>query len=189
MTCLMMISHLGTLNAQTLVYDAFLENRKVGQLTVVKEEVDNVIRIHSRTEIRANIPFLVTVELDVKSSYLNGVLVESKAVSTHNGKVYSTVNIMQSSDGYTLEKDDKITELTDEKLKGADCFYFEEPRTSIQVIALASGEHYEIETTTSPGEYVFVRDKRDENRYYLNGILQEVDINHKLYTVILKLVQ
>jgi hypothetical protein len=189
MTCFILVIHLGTLNAQTLVYDTFLENRKVGQLTVVKEEVDNVTRIHSVTEIKANIPFLVTVELDVKSSYLNGVLVESKAVSTHNGKVYSTVNIIQSANGYTLEKDGDITELPDQKLKGADCFYFEEPTTSIQVVALASGEYYQVNTATSPGEYVFVRDKRDENRYYLNGVLQEVDINHKLYTVVLKLVQ
>lgn len=178
-----------SMQAQTLVYDALLDDKKVGELTVIKEKIGNVSKIHSLTEIHANIPFPVTVKLDVKSSYIDGVLIESKAITTHNGKAYSTINIRQSADGYSLEKNGNTSQLSTLKLVGADFYYFIEPTNSAQVIALASGDLYQIKTTTNLGEYIFVRGNKDEYRFYRNSVLQEMDVHHKLYTIELKLVR
>lgn len=171
-----------TINAQTLTYEAFLKGHKVGELVVVKEVSDNKTSIHSSTNLEVHMLFKLKVQITSHSIYLDGVLVESEANSKQNGHLHSSVIINQIDDGYNIDIDGTESTISDKGIIAADELYFEEPKDISHTIALATGQYLEIQKGEN-GEYFFVHDGKKESHRYKNGVLEQVIINHKLYTV------
>ena len=154
-------------------------------MIVQKEVSDNKTSILSTTHIEAHLLFKLTVDIEIESIYQNGILVESTAVSKQNGHVHSKVSLYQKEDTYSLTVDGDRSELNYQELLGADLFYFEEPKQIKHAIALASGEYLTIEKDADD-RYFFVHDGKKESHRYEDQVLQQVEIEHSLYTITLK---
>lgn len=175
----------GSILGQTLQYDAFLAGQRVGEFIIQKEVSDNKTSIMSKTHIEAHLLFSLTVNIETTSIYIDEVLVESETIQKQNGKIHSSVIIHQTDEGYVIDFDGDRKELKEEFLLGADLFYFEEPKQIQQSLELASGELLSIQKDEQ-GRYFFTHDGKKELHQYKNGKLDNVEINHQLYTIILK---
>lgn len=182
--CLISSSLIG----QTLTYDAYLKGHKVGEMIVVKEVSDNKTSVTSKTHIEAHMLFTIRVDIEAKATYMDGILIESDATSKQNGHLHASIQIDKTENGYTIDDDGDQTTISSAGLVGADMLYFEEPTKLSHTIALASGQYLDIEKGAN-GEYFFVHDGKKESHQYANGVLQQVIIDHKLYTVTMKLRQ
>lgn len=176
---------LGSLQSQTLYYDASLHGHQVGELVIKKEVSDNKTSIISKTHIEAHLLFSLTVDITTESVYVNDILVESETISKQNDKIHSSVMIYQKDQGYIINIDGDEDLLKESELLGADLLYFEEPKQIKKSLALASGELLQIQRDEK-GRYFFIHDGKEELHEYENGKLDNVEINHKLYTIILK---
>ncbi len=174
------------LAGQTLTYDAFLKGHKVGEMTIVKEVSDNKTSVISKTHIEAHMLFTIKVDIETNATYMDGVLIESDATSRQNGHLHASIKIHKTDNGYTIDDDGDKESLASTGLVGADMLYFEEPASLSNTIALASGQYLDIEKGSN-GEYFFVHDGKKESHQYANGVLEQVIIDHKLYTVTMKL--
>jgi len=172
-------------SGQTLRYDAILRGHSVGELKVVKEVSDNKTTIETSTHIVAHMLFKITVDVTTKSTYMDGVLIESEAVSKQNGHIHESVYIHKTDNGYSIDVDGEKEQLNVETLIGADTLYFEEPKSISHTMALASAQYLDIEKGKG-GAYFFVHDGKKESHQYKAGVLEEVVIEHKLYTVTMK---
>jgi len=171
--------------AQTLTYDAILRGHKVGEMEVVQEVSDNKTAIVSNTHIEAHLLFSITLDIEINSTYVDGVLVESQAQTFQNGKLHSSTMIHKADQGYRIDNDGIKSTLNKDALIGADLLYFEEPSKIKEALALVSGEYLTIDQDTDD-LYFFIHDGKKEKHRYDNGELEEVVIDHKLYTVTLK---
>ncbi len=176
------------LHAQKLTYDAYLRGNKVGKMTVVREVSDNKTSISSTTHIEAHMLFTIKVDVSSESVYQNGELIESTAVSKQNGNIHSQVEVIKKNNNYAVNIDGELKTLNKNSIVGADVLYFEEPKQIKETLALASGEELKIENE-GEGNYFFIHGGKKEKHQYANGILQQVTIEHSLYTVVLKLQQ
>lgn len=173
---------------QTYVYDAFIKNHKVGQMTVVREVNDESEKISVKTHIEAHMLVKIRVDFESHSTYMNGALVNAEAISKTNGHVHSKAITTRKNGRYFAERNDlKPVGLDMEDYYGGDLFYFEEPKNISQVYALATGE---LLAVTKEGEdiYYFEHDGKKELHRYEEGKLAELRIEHRLYTVVFKLV-
>lgn len=172
--------------SQKLTYEAFLKGHKVGELTITKEVSDNKTSIHTTTNLEVHMLFKVKVDIESHSIYMNGALIESEALSHQNGHLHSSVQVHQTNNGYDIDIDGEKSSISDKMIIGADELYFEEPKDIQHTVALASGQYLDIQKGEN-GEYFFVHDGKKESHQYENGILKQVVIDHKLYTVTMKL--
>lgn len=171
---------------QKLTYEAFLKGKKIGELVVQKENSDNKTSIRSITNLEVHMLFKMKIDVETKSIYMDGVLKESEATSHQNGHLHSSVQIHQTNSGYSIDVDGDKSAITDKEIIGADELYFEEPSDISHTIALASGQYLDIQKGEN-GEYFFVHDGKKESHRYEKGILQQVVIEHSLYTITMKL--
>ena len=178
-----------TILCQTLTYDAFLKDQKVGQMVVNREISDNKTTIKAQTIIKAHMIFTIKVDINTQSTYINDILTESESVSKQNGHIHSSVQVYKTNSGYTINNNGDKTTLNSSGLIGADMLYFEAPQHIGHTLALASGQYLEIQKGAQD-EYYFEHDgKKERHQYTPSGVLQQVVIDHQLYTVILKLQQ
>lgn len=186
LTTILFLAITSAISAQTLTYEAFMKGHKVGEMVAVREVSDNKISIHSSTHLEVHMLFRLKVDVISKSIYMDGELKESEASSKQNGHLHSSVMIHQTDNGYDINIDGDLSQIKDKSIIGADELYFEEPTDLSHTIALASGQYLDIQKGQN-GEYFFVHDGKKESHQYKDGILQQVIIKHKLYTVIMKL--
>lgn len=174
-----------SLHAQTHVYEAFIRGNKVGEMKVVQEVNDEREKISVVTHIEAHMLGTIRVDFESHSTYMDGKLIESTAISKTNGRVHSQTETSLKNGQYVVKEGRRSKTLQETTLYGGDLFYCEEPTDIKQVYSLASGEFLEVEKAS--GGYYFVHDGKKELHKYQNGILQELQIDHRLYTVIFRL--
>ncbi len=174
------------LSAQTHLYEAFIKGHKVGEMKVVQEVNDESEKISVVTHIEAHMLVTIRVDFESHSSYMDGQLVEATAISKTNGRVHSQAQTSFKNGAYTARVDRKTKVLEQKTIYGGDLFYCEEPVDLKEVYSLASGELLQVEKA-GDHEYYFVHDGKKELHKYANGVLKELQIDHRLYTVIFKL--
>lgn len=174
------------LSAQTHVYEAFIKGNKVGEMTVVQEVNDESEKISVVTHIEAHMLVTIRVDFESHSSYMDGRLVEATAISKTNGRVHSQAQTSFKNGGYTAKVDRKTKTIAQKTIYGGDLFYCEEPVDFKEVYSLASGELLQVEKAGEHA-YYFIHDGKKELHKYANGVLTELQIDHRLYTVIFKL--
>ncbi|GAB5526626.1 MAG: hypothetical protein Roseis2KO_44980 [Roseivirga sp.] len=180
------LSFATSINAQTHVYEAFIRGNKVGEMKVVQEVNDESEKISVVTHIEAHMLVSIRVDFESHSSYMDGKLIEATAISKTNGRVHSQAQTSFKNGSYTVKVDRKTKTLAQKTIYGGDLFYCEEPTDMKEVYSLASGELLQVEKA-GDHEYYFVHDGKKELHKYTDGVLSELQIDHRLYTVIFKL--
>ncbi|HEY9116744.1 MAG TPA: DUF6134 family protein [Roseivirga sp.] len=174
------------IHAQQLIYEGFMRGEKVGELIANREVNDEMTKISLETRIEAHMLVKIVVEMNSESVYRDLALVEASSVAKANGHLKSSVITIKKDNGYQLDVNGDKSQLQSKSLIGADIFYFEEPANLKQIYALASGEMLEV-VKGGENEYYFVHDGKKELHRYEDGLLQEVEINHALYSLTFKL--
>lgn len=175
-----------TANSQELVYEGFMNGKKVGELVAIREVNDENTKIILKTNIEAHMLVKITVELHSESMYANQSLIQASSISKVHGSVKSDVQTVKKGGFYEVQVDGDVKTVDKNSLIGADIFYFEEPKNIDSVYALATGEMMKVEK----GEgsiYYFEHDGKKQYHKYSEGILHEVEISHALYTMTFKL--
>ncbi len=174
------------LPGQTRVYDAFIHGNKVGEMKVVREVNDESEKISVSTYIVAHMIVKIRVDFESYSTYMEGKLMESEAVTKTNGHIHSKAHSIFKEGYYEVTVGKKTKRIDRPKLFGGDLFYLEEPVNIDEAYALATGDMLEV-IKQEEGEYYFEHDGKKELHKYVEGQLKELHLEHKLYTVIFKL--
>lgn len=172
--------------SQTHVYEAFIKGHKVGEMKVVQEVNDESEKISVITHIEAHMLVKIRVDFESHSSYMDGKLIDATAISKTNGRLHSLAQTSFKDGRYGVKVDRKTKTLNQKTIYGGDLFYCEEPEGINEVYSLASGEMIRVEKA-GDHTYYFVHDGKKELHKYDEGVLTELQIDHKLYTVTFKL--
>ena len=173
-------------NVQTYVYDAFIKGHDVGEMTVDREVNDESEKISVTSRIKAHMLVTIRVDFDSNSTYMDGALVEAEAITKTNGHLHSQAKTILKDGKYQVNLDGDSKQVAGSKLIGGDMFYFEEPTNVKKIYSLASAEMLDVSTASS-NEYYFEYDGKKELHKYSNGVLSEMRLEHRLYTVVFKL--
>lgn len=176
----------GITQAQELVYEGFLHGEKVGELIATREVNDEMTKITLDTRIEAHMLVKIVVEMNSESVYRDLALVEASSVAKANGHLKSSVITIKKDNGYQIDINGEMSQISHKSLVGADIFYFEEPTQIQSIYALASGEMLKV-VKSRENEYFFEHDGKKELHKYIGGVLHEVEINHALYSLTFKL--
>ncbi|OEK01135.1 hypothetical protein BFP97_06260 [Roseivirga sp. 4D4] len=175
-----------TAYGQTLIYDAYIRGDNVGEMKVIREVNDEATKITVDTHIEAHMIVKITVDFKSSSTYMNNKLLIGEAESRTNGHLKSSVHTTFKDQHYELNKDGKISKLNRNDLVGADYYYFEVPDNGTESYALATGGMLEM-VRKDQNSFYFEHDKKKELHTFKNGVLQELEISHRLYTITFKL--
>jgi hypothetical protein len=173
------------LHSQTLIYDAFIRGDKVGEMKVIREVNDEATKIIVDTHIEAHM--LVKIEVDFKSSstYMDNKLLLGKAETRTNGHLKSSVYTVLKDGHYNIDIDGESSKINKDELVGADYYYFEVPENGAESYALATGGILDM-VKEDQNEFYFEHDDKKEIHTFKNGVLQELEISHRFYTITFK---
>ena len=155
-------------------------------MTAYREVNDESEKISVTSYIDAHIFAKARTDFESHSTYIDGRLVEAEAISKTNGHIYSKATTILKNGKYQAQVDKKLVSIEHEKIIGGDLFYFEEPINIDNVYMLATGQMLNVESS-SEHEFYFEHNGKKELHKYVDGVLNEMRLEHKLYTVIFKL--
>ncbi|WP_420386243.1 DUF6134 family protein [Roseivirga sp.] len=179
-----------SLSAQELVYEGFLNDKKVGELQVIREVNDENTKIMVSSLIEVHALVKISVELSSESMYVNQHLMQSSATTKVHGDVRTDIQMIKKSGYYSLENNGKSSRINKSAILGADLLYFEEPINIKRVYALATGDELEIvKSDEDENAYYFQHNGKKEYHKYVEGVLHEIEINHMLYNITFRLKQ
>ena len=184
--CIIVATNTILSNAQTYVYDAFIKGHNVGEMTVDREVNDESEKISVISHIKAHMLVTIRVDFESHATYMNGTLVEAEAISKTNGHLHSEATTILKNGKYQAKVDGNTKPVSGSELIGGDMFYFEEPTDIKKVYSLASGEMLNV-SKESANQYYFEHDGKKELHKFSDGVLSEMRLEHRLYTVIFKL--
>ena len=181
----MFLSSTVKLHGQTLIYDAFIRGDKVGEMKVIREVNDEATKIIVDTHIEAHM--LVKIEVDFKSSstYMDNKLLLGKAETRTNGHLKSSVYTVLKDGQYNIDIDGESSKINKDELVGADYYYFEVPKNGAESYALATGGILDM-VKKDQNEFYFEHDDKKEIHTFKNGVLHELEISHRFYTITFK---
>lgn len=175
------------LSGQELVYEGFMGEEKVGELVVSREVNDENVKIIVQTNLSAHLLVKVAIDIYSESMYVDQSLMQASAISKVNHKVHSDVETIRLNNGYRINVNGKSTSVDNQALIGADIFYFEEPVNIDSIYSLTTGKMLDVVKGDKSHVYYFEDDGKAEYHEYQNGILQQVQIKHTLYSIVFKL--
>jgi len=181
----MFLSSTVKLHGQTMIYDAFIRGDKVGEMKVIREVNDEATKIIVDTHIEAHM--LVKIEVDFKSSstYMDNKLLLGKAETRTNGHLKSSVYTVLKDGQYNIDIDGESSKINKDELVGADYYYFEVPENGAESYALATGGILDM-VKKDQNEFYFEHDDKKEIHTFKNGVLHELEISHRFYTITFK---
>lgn len=182
---LLSLSSTVELHSQTLIYDAFIRGDKVGEMKVIREINDEATKISVDTHIEAHM--LVKIEVDFKSSstYMDNKLLLGEAETRTNGHLKSSVYTVLKDGQYNIDIDGESSKINKDELVGADYYYFEVPENGAESYALATGGILDM-VKEDQNEFYFEHDDKKEIHTFKNGVLQQLEISHRFYTITFK---
>ncbi len=171
---------------QTLTYDAFIRGDNVGQMTVIREVNDEATKITVDTHIEAHMLVKIVVDFKSSSTYMDNKLLIGEAETSTNGHLKSSVHTVYKDGHYDVNIDGDTKRINQDDLVGADYYYFEVPENGAKSYALATGGILSM-VKNDQNEFYFEHDNKKEIHTFKNGLLQELEISHRFYTITFKL--
>ncbi|WP_208500592.1 DUF6134 family protein [Roseivirga sp. E12] len=184
--CIAITLFTSSVNGQTLTYDAFIRGDKVGEMKVIREVNDEATKITVDTHIEAHMIVKIVVDFKSSSTYMDNKLLIGEAESRTNGHLKNSVHTVFRDEHYELNKDGKSSKLDQKDLVGADYYYFEVPDNGTKSYALATGGMLNM-IMKDQNSFYFEHDGKKELHTFKDGVLQELEISHRLYTITFKL--
>ncbi len=170
---------------QTLTYDAFIRGDNVGEMTVIREVNDEATKITVDTHIEAHMLVKIVVDFKSSSTYMDNKLLIGEAQSRTNGHLKSSVHTVLKDGHYAVDIDGDVSRIDQNDLVGADYYYFEIPQNGAKSYALATGGMLNM-IKKGPNSFYFEHDDKKELHTFKDGILQSLEISHRLYTITFK---
>lgn len=168
-----------------MTYDAYIRGDKVGEMKVVREVNDEATKINVDTHIEAHMIVKIVVDFKSSSTYMNNKLLIGEAETRTNGHLKSSVHTVYKDGRYTVDIDGDAKRISQGDLVGADYYYFELPQNGAKSYALATGGMLNM-VRKGQNEFYFEHDDKKEVHTFKNGVLDQLEISHRLYTVTFK---
>ena len=172
-------------HGQTLIYDGYIKGHKVGEMSVEREINDESTKILVRTHVEAHMIVKITVDFTSESTYMNNKLIIGEAESRTNGHSKSLVHTTLKDGFYEVNNDGKVSRISSSDLVGADYYYFALPRNGESVYALATGKMLNV-LKENDNTFYFEHDGKKELHTFSDGVLDKLEISHRLYTITFK---
>jgi len=187
-----------SLLSQTLKYEAFINGKKIGEMTVLKEVSDEREKIYVKGHCKLSFDSLVSLEFESSSDYMDGTLVSSASSMSLNQSKAQLINMDRVKEGYRIERSGKKNTITLEAdIFGNDILYFEEPERIQRTYSLFSGKCFFIMPKEN-NSYHLVRfddhlfegdlfDSMESLLHYENGVLREFSSHFQSQLITFKL--
>jgi len=170
------------------VYNIHAMGMDVGTITVNQQITGNKITVEAISEVEVRIIFKIKVKYIQTSTYVNGILQQSLLKTYKKDAVNSTTHLVKQGDGYTLEKDGKITRINDIIKYSGSLLYFHEPKNVKVLYFEINGEKTKVETVKTHEYLITDPNNGNKNEYtYKNGVLKNAIIKHTMANVYLTL--
>lgn len=173
--------------AQNYVYEAFINEQKVGEMKVVREVNDESEKISILTQINTHPLAGLQLYFKSNSSYMDGKLMDATSLTKMNGEASNSQTTFRNG-GYTISVDGKVKLLDELVLFGNDLLYFEEPRGLERVYVLALGKELTLHKEGNHSWYFEYKGKK-EVYTYTAGVLVELQVDHSSYSLAFRLKQ
>lgn len=182
---ILMLTSTVKLFGQTLIYDAYIRGHNVGEMKVIREMNDEATKIIVDTHIEAHMMVKIVVDFKSSSTYMDNKLLIGEAESRTNGHLKSSVHTVLKDGHYTVDVDGDVSRIDQDDLVGADYYYFEVPKNGTESYALATGGMLNM-VKKGQNSFYFEHDGKKELHTFKNGVLQELEISHRFYTITFK---
>jgi hypothetical protein len=173
--------------AQQLIWEAFVDTHKIGELVAHREVNDENVKVRIEATFNTQVPTDLHIGRLIETTYVNQILVESSASSTdYLSGNESAVQVVKKDEYYLVNTLKESFKLKHNELLGTDLLYFEEPERIREILSLFSGKLLMI---SSIGNHAYVLDEDGEQTTYLyqKGELSEITIVTKACTIQLRL--
>lgn len=172
-----------TLNAQTMVYSITSNKKPLGQITVSKKQVNDLLKVEVVSQVNVKILINIDLKYNLDATYKNGELVKSSVSTFANGKPHSSSVTEKTARGYRITKDDDISSFLNQIHYSGAMLYWKEPNNVSKIYS----EIDNIEKTikkAGPGHYQLSegKNKQSNDYYYQNGTLKKAVIKHAIMT-------
>ncbi len=198
---LMLVVVPSCLSAQSLEYEAFFNDEKVGGLQIEREISDEREKIWTKGRYTLTLDSVVTVKFESLSTYMDGRLKESESsVQVNEGEEF-TISIWRKDGHYAIRKSslDFAFPILVEEVFGLDLLMYEEPKQIRHAYSLQSGDPLWIELTGA-SNYRLKRinpDRTDDDLFvepfynyrYKNGRLTSFNQSYQGLLMIFKLIK
>ena len=181
------IVSLSPVNGQEHIYEAQLNGQKAGEIFALREVNDENVKIYINTNLDGYMLFNLATEISSESMYVNQSLMQATSVSKVRDRIQSEVHTVKMKNDYSINADGDSKNLEVGQLLATDILYFEEPLNINSVYSLALGKMLDLVKSEVKGEYYFEYDGNKHIYRYLDGTLQEVEIENRLYDLVFKL--
>lgn len=170
------------------VYNIHAMGMDVGTITVNQQITGDKITVEAISEVEVRIIFKIKVKYIQTSTYVNGILQQSLLKTYKKEEVNSTTLLIKKGNGYTLEKDGKVTRINDIIKYSGSLLYFHEPKNVKELYFEINGEKTTVETIKTHKYLITDPNNGNKNEYtYKNGVLKNAIIKHTMANVYLTL--
>lgn len=160
----------------------------VGTISVKQETIGDKIIVEAISEVEVRIVFKIKVKYIQTCTYVKGILEESLLKTYKKDEINSTTRLTKNGNGYTLNKDGKISYVNDIIKYSGSLLYFHEPKAGAPMYFEISGEKTTIQTLTAHEYLITDPHNGNKNEYnYKNGVLKNAIIKHTMANVYLTL--
>ena len=168
-------------SSEKLTYNIYYKSNDIGDYSVVRTEVDGLVKYssHSVTSIHIMGTVSVTVTQDVH--FKDGLLVWSEAITKVNGHQHDHVTVKRMGHQYHVTSGTKTHYINDEIRYSIVKMMFEEPRHYGRVFSEIEGEFHRIEKKDTHS-YTKTNSKGKQNHYVFdNQSMQHADLASGFY--------
>ncbi|WP_424962859.1 DUF6134 family protein [Ekhidna sp.] len=161
--------------SQTLHYEVIKGSKKLGDMTVYRQQSENGVKYEINSEVTFRILFSFTVNYESTSEYQYGKLINEYTHNKLNGNTQKKSTIWFDGEKYTLDLNGSRTNFKPPIKYSVATIYYEEPKDGQKVFSPQFGDYLAFEKV---GDHVYEMESPDgTNIYtYTNGICSEVKV-------------
>ena len=173
---------------KTAVYDIRAMGMDVGTITVHEELKGEDLFVKATSEVEVRLIFKIRAKYVQSSRYRNGILQESLLKTYKRDKVNSTTQLTINENGYTLNKDGKLSQIDDVINYSGSSLWFHEPKEGMAMYFEISGEKAAVKLISAHKYSIRYPNNGNKNEYTFNkGLLKNAVIKHSIANVYLSL--
>ncbi|MDX1666062.1 MAG: DUF6134 family protein [Saprospiraceae bacterium] len=176
------------LMAQKHLFDQFVGDNKVGELTVEVQETQNGLNLHLNSKLTVSLIFSVDVEYQARATYRDGVLQFSKIKVWKNGNEHKVAVSKKKGRKYQVKIDDEEKILDEPEIDFSSfLLYVREPEGQDRVYSEVDGLFNDLRPQKNGIYHLKLTKNNNLNKYfYENGKFLRAELDHWLTPLTIK---
>jgi len=171
-----------------LAYDVVRNNKNIGTLKIQCSSYANKVLYRLESNIRMRFIVSFTAEAIEETIFENGVIIYSSLYRKLNGKEKANKKTVLTASGYEIQDGPEKETLNYENLQNSILtLYHKEPVDVKRVYSDNHRQYLAIEKTGNHMYRLVFPDGKYNEYYYKDGICTAVNINHPLYSAVVRL--